>query len=570
MAMARDDPGGRREIIIGVAVASGIAVLTWLGPRLAGHSGAPVPPPAAPLASAPLPGPEPAAEPGEISVLTMLREMVDLDHLARLPAARFVAGQAASTDRRSYRPEDGEAWFANNDFVTDGAHNLVRVESAPDGTKRYVLLDATGPGAIVRIWSANPAGTLRVYLDGQSRPAVEAPFAGLLRGEVAPFVAPLAHVSARGYNLYFPIPYRRRCLVTVDSIVSPDPFDGRPIAKLYYQIGYRTYPPATASDVRPYDATEVARATGALGRVASVLRDGSPPLAPRDGRSTVEIPSQAISPGHPAVATIAAPAGGGQISEIRFGTAERAAEKLAATWLSIAFDGEETVRAPLVAFFGTGRGWNAYSSLPMTVTADGSLVCRFPMPFAKRAVVTVEHTGAGVTIAGQAVVDAVRFGPEVLLFHAGWRPRAILATRPLRDWHIGTLEGVGHQVGTMLDIENPPSAAWWGEGDEKITVDGEAFPSLFGTGTEDYFGFAWSTPEPFEHAYHAQTVAPGEGFGGLFSMNRFHILDPIPFSRSLRFDLEIWHWSETSIAADALLYWYARPGGRDDFRGAAK
>ena len=58
-------------------------------------------------------------------------------------------------------------------------------------------------------------------------------------------------------------------------------------------------------------------------------------------------------------------------------------------------------------------------------------------------------------------------------------------------------------------MENPPGAAWWGEGDEKIYVDGEAFPSLFGTGTEDYFGYAWSTTETFAHAYHAQTRAPG-------------------------------------------------------------
>ncbi|HXT95498.1 MAG TPA: DUF2961 domain-containing protein, partial [Polyangia bacterium] len=152
-----------------------------------------------------------------------------------------------------------------------------------------------------------------------------------------------------------------------------------------------------------------------------------------------------------------------------------------------------------------------------------------------------------------------------LLFHAGWRPRAVLATRPFSDWHIGTVEGIGHQVGTMLDVENPPSASWWGEGDEKISVDGEPFPSLFGTGTEDYFGFAWSTPETFAQAYHAQTRAPGAGFAGFFSMNRFHILDPIPFSRALRFDLELWHWTDTSIAADALLYWYARPGGHDDF-----
>jgi hypothetical protein len=201
----------------------------------------------------------------------------------------------------------------------------------------------------------------------------------------------------------------------------------------------------------------------------------------------------------------------------------------------------------------------------MTVGGDGTLTCRFVMPFARRAIVTIASDGPGLTVAGRAVVDARPFGPDALLFHAGWRPRALLATRPFRDWHIGTLEGSGHQVGTMLDVENPPSAAWWGEGDEKISIDGEPFPSLFGTGTEDYFGFAWSTPETFAHAYHAQTLAPGTGFAGLFSMNRFHILDPIPFSRSLRFDLEIWHWSDTTIAADALLYWYARPGGHADF-----
>jgi hypothetical protein len=554
----------RSGIVIGLVAVVGLVALVRQCSHPGGGDAAP-PPSAPPLVPSPPPGPEPTAAPGEISVLTLLREMVDLDQLARLPTVRFVAGQAASTDRRSRRRDDADGWFANDDFVTDSEPNLVRVETAPDGGKRYVLLDVAGPGAIVRIWSATPAGTLRIYLDGGSAPAVEAPFASLLRAEVAPFVAPLAHVTARGYNLYFPIPYRSRCLVTLDSIVFPDPFTGRPLAKLYYQIGYRTYPAAVAARVRPYAAAEVTRALGALGRVATVLRDGPPPLAPRPGRTTVDIPSVTVSAGHPATTVIPAPAGGAQLTELRLVTAERAPEKLAATTLSIAFDGEETVRAPLVAFFGTGQGWNAYTSLPMTVGADGTLTSRFVMPFARRAVVTIASAGPGLTVAGSAVVDARPFGPDALLFHAGWRPRALLATRPFRDWHLGTFEGIGHQVGTMLDVENPPSVAWWGEGDEKISVDGEPFPSLFGTGTEDYFGFAWSTPEAFAHAYHAQTCAPGQGFGGLFSMNRFHVLDPIPFSRSLRFDLEIWHWSDTSIAADALLYWYARPGGHDDF-----
>src|SRR5688572_33225121 len=103
--------------------------------------------------------------------------MAELAHLARLPRARFSAGQAASTDRRSRSPDDGDAWFANDDFVTDTQANLVRVESGPDGGKRYVLLDVRGPGAIVRIWTATPVGTLRVHVDDQEPPAVEAPMA---------------------------------------------------------------------------------------------------------------------------------------------------------------------------------------------------------------------------------------------------------------------------------------------------------------------------------------------------------------------------------------------------------
>jgi hypothetical protein len=526
------------------------------------------PPPApAPVAALPEGGPEATPAPGEISVRTLLGEMTDLERLARLPATPFTAGMTASTDRRSRRPQDGDSWFANDDFVTDALPNLVRVETAPGGGKRYVLADVAGPGAIVRIWSATPTGTLRIYVDDDAKPALEAPMAALLRGEIAPFAPPLAHVTARGYNLYFPFPFARRCVITVDDIVSLDPFSGHPMAKLYYQIGWRRYRAGEAPRVRPYGAEEVARAGPTIRRVATELRDGFPVRPPAAGGVTVAIAAAAVEPGRPSITRLAAPSGGGELTELRISTAERSPQKLRSTRLTIAFDGETTVDAPLIDFFGTGPAWNTYTSLPMTVAGEGLLVCRFRMPFARQGVVTIARDGAGsIDVAGAVDVAPVAFGKTSLLFHAGWRAREIVATRPFRDWHVATLHGQGHQVGTVLDVENPPDTNWWGEGDEKIYVDGEAFPGWFGTGTEDYFGYAWSTAERFEHAYHAQTATAGRDFSGLFSMNRFHILDPIPFSRALRFDFEIWHWSETSIGIDATVYWYARPGGRDDFR----
>ena len=563
----------KRNLAIGLLATAGLCAIFWLGrggapkeqlarPRA---PSTPPPTPAPPAADLPPPGPEPTPAPGEISVLTLLHEMVDLDHLARLPAARFAAGQTASTDRRSRQPADAEGWFANDDFVTDTEANLVRVEAAPDGGKRYVLLDAAGPGAVVRLWSANPTGTLRIYIDGDARPALEAPMAALLSGAISPFVAPFGQVTARGYSLYFPIPYRSRCVVTVDSIVSPDPFNGRPTAKLYYQIGTRAYRPAAARDLRPYAPAELARAGGAIARTALLLRDGLSAPGPRPGRRTIGLPAATLDRGHPISLTVPAPEGGGRLVELRLATSERAPDKLRAMTLTLAFDGEETVSAPLVAFFGTSPEIVPYRSLPMLIEPDGTLVCRFSMPFHKRAVVGVARGGTGsAELHGSVTVDAAAFDGASMLFRATWRPRAVIRTRPFQDWHIATLEGTGQQVGTLLDVENPPGVSWWGEGDEKIFVDGESFPSLFGTGTEDYFGYAWSQAETFAHAYHAQTRAPAGGFAGLFSMNRFLVLDPVPFERSLRFDLEIWHWSDTSIAADAILYWYALPGAHDD------
>jgi hypothetical protein len=508
--------------------------------------------------------PEEDAEtaPGEISVLTLVREMVDLDRLAERAAPPYRAGQIASTDRRSRSPSEGDTWFANDDFVTDSRPNLVRIEDLADGGRRYVLFDEAGPGAIVRIWSATPTGTLRIYIDGDEEPALEASMADLLSGAFPPFIAPFGHLAARGYSLYFPFPYRRRCLVTVDTIVSNDPFSGQPMAKLYYQIGYRRYRDDQSANVRSYSYEELQRARGSLRKVGTVLRDG--PLEDARGAAT-QIAKTPIERGRPLRTVIAAPPGGGRITRLRLETDEREPGKLRSTVLSIRFDGQQTVRVPLIDFFGTGPAWAPYRSLPFSVEGSGVLVCRFRMPFRERVELEISREGGGtIELGGSVDVEPKPFGPGTLLFHAGWRPRQTLRTRPYSDHHLGTIEGEGHLVGTVLNVENPAGVAWWGEGDEKIYFEGEPFPRFFGTGAEDYFGYAWSTTETFAEAYHAQTRAGSGGFGGAFSMNRFHVLDPLPFERSLRFDFEVWHWSDTTVALDAVLYWYARPGATDD------
>ena len=91
------------------------------------------------------------------------------------------------------------------------------------------MMDTDGPGAIVRIWSANPEGTLRVYIDGADKPVIEADEEGPLGGKVPGLPEPIAGERSRGWNLYFPIPYAKHCKVTSDK------------GGFYYHVNYRTY-----------------------------------------------------------------------------------------------------------------------------------------------------------------------------------------------------------------------------------------------------------------------------------------------------------------------------------------
>lgn len=127
------------------------------------------------------------AEP--VSLKTLLEEMVDRDHLARFPAPAYTCRQASSYDRDTVAP-DQPGWFANWD-----RSQFVRQEEN-DGRKEWVLLDADGPGAVVRFWGTwhGPRGgpfsngTMRVYLDGRPEPAIQGPIADLISGQA--LVAP--------------------------------------------------------------------------------------------------------------------------------------------------------------------------------------------------------------------------------------------------------------------------------------------------------------------------------------------------------------------------------------------
>jgi len=475
----------------------------------------------------------------------LLGQMTDLDRLTVLPSPAYTTGQFSSYDRKATTPDDPETWFANH----DRGHYL-RVEEVA-GRQEYVMMDAQGPGAVVRIWSANPEGTLRIYLDGHDEPVLEEDMKALLSGEVASFPEPIAGIRARGCNLYFPIPYAKHCKITSDE------------GNFYYLVNYRTYAPGTK--VRTFTGDDLTRWADAIECVVDGLASPREAGAPCDAASRAW--SASLEPGAEHVA--ARLDGPAQIAHLCATLAADDIETAArGVVLQIDFDGERTVETPLGDFFGTAPGLTPYESLPVGITEDPRprMWSHWRMPFHRSAVVTLRNlSGQPVTLEGTLGVANYRWTDRSLLFHAKWRIERDLPSRPMSDWTHMICKGKGRFVGTSLHVANPVKH-WWGEGDEKIYVDGETFPSWFGTGSEDYFGYAWCNNTPFVHAYHNQPRVDGPLNYGNTSNNRFHVIDDIPFTRSFRFDLENWHsHGDTATTRAAVSYWYARPGGTDFF-----
>jgi hypothetical protein len=438
----------------------------------------------------------------------------------------------------------------------------------------HVLAEMDGPGCVVRIWSANPkdAGKIRIYLDGAEKPAIEAPLEALLAGkwkttiegtETTPFPDPLACERSRGFNLYFPIAYARHCKITIDR---PD---------IYYHVDYRTYPTGTVIQTFSMDV---------LGKTSHLLHNVLETLRLERARVVVGL-GHALGEG--ASWTMQerklAP---GQSSRFAF-SGSQAITRLCATvdadsasddpeaWrgllLKANFDGApmDQICCPLGDFFASSPGFNPYDSAPFDVgkpETPRQMWAWWSMPFQNSARQQVINMGKKtVTVSLKMLLEPHTWTDRSMHFHAKWRAET-LKTRPFRDWTYCDLTGKGVFVGDMLSIANPVPA-WWGEGDEKIFVDGESFPSWFGTGSEDYYGYAWSDPKPFQHPYHNQTRCDGPGNRGRTSVNRFHVLDAIPFTKSFRFDMEFWHWTPNiDVGYASTSYWYARPGATDDFK----
>lgn len=475
----------------------------------------------------------------EVSWMGLLCELVDLDRFTHPAQAAYTAHLASSHDRSSVR-ERVASWFANNDFS-----NYVREDA-----DEHVMMESRTPGVVTRIWSPNPNGELRIYIDDERVPAVRARMSDFLAGRyAAPFKEPFTFYSGNAEITYFPIPYARyaRIATTSDDL-------------LFYQVNYREY--ETGTRVEPYSTEQLAALEPMLAQVGRVLRE--PAQTP--GLAALPVRELSLTDAEPEQLVLAGPA---VVRELTLRGFPVDGDWLRKTRIVMTVDGERSVDAPVGDLFGSGPGFARHVSLPVSST-ESALSLRWPMPVKHELRVRLESNGGSIGEVSLASRFSSGVPEDYRIFHAVWTgPRAFNTEKPL-DWTLLHYQGSGWYVGTMLNVANPVEE-WWGEGDEKVYVDGESFPSLFGTGTEDYFGFGWCSPEVFARPWLGQTRVDGPFNWARHSSYRWHVLDAIPFASDLRFDLEVLHWNDAgpvTLTQDALSVWYAAPGGSLESRSA--
>lgn len=482
----------------------------------------------------------------------LVRRLVDLGRLATMPPPGERAGLASSYDRASVYDAANDRylhWGAN----ADGS-GVVRMEG-----EDAVLADIAGPGCIWRIWSATVGeGHVRLYLDGAEQPAVDLPFSGYFDRRHAPFDRPqlVYKTTAEGYNNYTPIPFQHSCKIVA-----------APNWGKYYHFNFTRFAPGT--EVPTFRRTLDAAGAAALDQVAAVwARAGEHPTAAGKGGEKISGALTVPARGSAGVGRITGPRAIRALRvkvDLPSDPAQQCA-RLRELALRIHWDGEATpaVWSPLGDFFGSSAGATPFRTLPVGLREDGTFYCFWLMPFASSAEMIVENDGGQpVSLRWEIEHEPLARPPDAYLrFHAKWHGD-LAPVRPDRapDWTLLRTAGRGRFVGTQLHVWNP-RGGWWGEGDEKFFVDGEKFPSVFGTGTEDYLGYAWSSPETFVQALHSQPV--NQRNRGHVSANRWHLPDDVPFEHSFEGAIEKYFSNENPCRWAAVAFWYLAPGGRDE------
>jgi hypothetical protein len=230
------------------------------------------------------------------------------------------------------------------------------------------------------------------------------------------------------------------------------------------------------------------------------------------------------------------------ITRMWFTINDRSTDTLRSLKINIFWDDAKTpaVSVPFGDFFcAMAEKPEAFESALFSNPEARSFNCYIPMPFRKSArLVITNETKSKLRLLFYDIdyILGVRHEKDVLYFHTSWRREKPTVLR--RDFEIlPKVKGAGRFLGTNIYVSaNPIYTGWWGEGEVKMFVDGDTlFPTIVGTGTEDYIGTGWGQ-DKFAHAYQGCLVCDKDK--GRYMFYRYHVPDPVYFEKDIRITIQ--------------------------------
>jgi hypothetical protein len=235
---------------------------------------------------------------------------------------------------------------------------------------------------------------------------------------------------------------------------------------------------------------------------------------------------------------------------------------------------EPSVEVPVGDFFAMGWGkFTQLSSLPICVNPGSAFNSYWPMPFRKKARITMENLDEkSMTLFYQIDYSKAPVPDDAAYFHAQFRRTNPVAYKQVYTI-VDNIKGKGHYVGTYMawGVHNN---GWWGEGEIKFYIDGDKdFPTINGTGTEDYFNGSYDFDNPATHQYQefntpysglAQVIKPDGQYQSQqrFGLYRWHIVDPVRFDGDLKVTIQDLGWQSggrylpLTDDISSVAYWY--------------
>jgi hypothetical protein len=509
-----------------------------------------------------------------LSYIDLINRVNDMEYLATKPKEGEKSATFTSYDRSSrYDSENLKYidWDANRDGL-----GYIRKEGDD-----LVVFEDDGPGVIWRFWSAlAEEGHIKIFIDDNEKPVVDKPFRDFFQtisNDVPPMnFTNLVMTLSRGRNHFIPISYNKHCKI----VLSPN-------WGAYYHITYSNFPntiiESYTGEYSQEETIELANTDRDLSRRGYVRKEYD-----KEKSDKIDVKVEGGSE-----SIVAELKGNKAISYFRFEPKSEFLEVdpdiLKDLWLSISWDNEDTpsVLVPIGLFFSSYPDVYQYRSLPLGIIGN-AFYSNWWMPFSKNAVVKLINKGKKDFEMTCTIVShpLERSADELLRFHAkNFNDDSFESDKKVEgkdiDWTFFKTTGQGRFCGASFHVDNtweePEKKAetwwygawakktidwWWGEGDEKFYVDGEKFPSTFGTGSEDYIGYAWSAEPPFptfDSPFASQPYTAIDGNGHTI-VNRFQIADNVPFQKSFEACLERYKkgkWGENGYCSiDATVYWY--------------